>query len=101
MSKKIEVIQGLLMNTISDREIEAINANIADVNLSESAKAVEASEKQLQETSANIKLATSTSMSNTEGTLNPTRDAWNRVTQLGETTMAIQELNDNAERQCK
>ncbi|EDS41864.1 laminin beta-2 chain [Culex quinquefasciatus] len=89
MSKKIEVIQGLLMNTISDREIEAINANIADVNLSESAKAVEASEKQLQETS------------NTEGTLNPTRDAWNRVTQLGETTMAIQELNDNAERQCK
>ncbi|EDS29469.1 laminin subunit B [Culex quinquefasciatus] len=59
MSKKVEVIQGLLTNTISDREIKAINANIADVkqHLNESAKAVEASEKQLQETSANIKFA--------------------------------------------
>uniref|UniRef100_A0A8D8FJB6 Laminin subunit beta-1 n=1 Tax=Culex pipiens TaxID=7175 RepID=A0A8D8FJB6_CULPI len=128
MSKKIEVIQGLLTNTISDREIEAINANIADVkqHLSESAKAVEASEKRLQETSANIKFAnidieelskkaeevkqlanylrenaTKLQEGNIEGALNLTRDAWNRVTQLGETNMEIQELNDNAERQCK
>ncbi|KAL1378043.1 hypothetical protein quinque_008832 [Culex quinquefasciatus] len=52
MSKKMEVIQGLLTNTISDREIEAINANVKQ-HLSESAK----SEKQLQETSANIEFA--------------------------------------------
>ncbi|EDS41865.1 laminin beta-2 chain [Culex quinquefasciatus] len=83
MSKKVEVIQGLLTNTISDREIKAINANIADVkqHLNESAKAVEASEKQLQETSANIKFANIDQKGNIESAQNPTRDAWNRVTQ--------------------
>lgn len=128
MAKKIDVIKGLLTNTISDREIDAIDTRIADIreHLKSSLKALEESEKRLQDTGssinyANIEIddlskraeevkqlatylrenATKLQEGNIEGALNLTRDAWNRVTLLGEINMEIQELNDNAERQCK
>lgn len=128
MGKKIDIIKGLLTNTISDREITTIDDRIAEVreHLTTSLKALEESEKRLQDTDATINFAnieidnlrkrteevkqladylkdnaTKLQEGNIEGALNLTRDAWNRVTLLGETNMEIQELNDNAERQCK
>ncbi|XP_065087000.1 laminin subunit beta-1 isoform X1 [Ochlerotatus camptorhynchus] len=128
MGKKIDVIKDLLTNTISDREISTIDDRIAEVrqHLKTSLKALEESEKRLQDTDATINYAnieidnlnkrteevkqlanylkenaTKLQEGNIEGALNLTRDAWNRVTLLGETNMEIQELNDNAERQCK
>ncbi|XP_058129242.1 laminin subunit beta-1 [Anopheles ziemanni] len=128
MAKKIGQIEGLLNNTISDREIETIGGEIDRIrnHLQESLRNLEESERKLQETDSSIKLAnieivnlgkraddvkqmttylkdnaTRLQEGNIEGALNLTRDAWYRVSMLGETNMNITALNNRAENYCR
>jgi coxsackievirus/adenovirus receptor len=129
MSKKIDTIQQLLDNTtISDDELERIENTISElrIDLDEQLGKLQAAEKQLEEIGSSISLqsialddlnrkseevkqhtvslrenATKLQEANVEGALNLTRQAHSRVLQLEEENKKIQELNDNAERQCK
>ena len=114
--------------TISDSEVERIENTISELrlDLDEQLAKLQMAEKKLEEIGSSISLqnialddlsrkseevkiqtgflkenATKLQEANVEGALNLTRQAHLRVLQLEEDNKKIQELNDNAERQCK
>lgn len=129
VEKKIEIIKMILQNTtVSAQDISEIDSIIenlrkqlteSEVNLKSTDNyldklneemtlaAVEIenlkvkSEKVKEMSSALKENATTLQEENVEGALNLTRDTWNRVQLLSEVYAETQELNAEAERQCK
>ena len=129
VEKKIETIREILNNTtVSSKDIKKLNDNIDRLRakLDESEKNLKSTDSSLDklteemnlaqveisnlgEKSEKIKMlanelkdnATKLQEANVEGALNLTRDAWTRVTSLSDVYNEANELNTEADRQCK
>lgn len=129
MDKKLGIVRQLLDNTtVSPQDISNLEGRVSDLRkmLAEAVDELQKSEAQLETVYSDINLAnaslnelrsrsdsikasatelkekaTELQEANIEGALNLTRHAWNRVNLLSDLDHETQELNTNAERQCK